>query len=100
MLMSYTNPNKTPEWYGRVYLCYENTNSPYCYTVINGFNCYCYKSFEDANNGHSKSPNVQVRHTMIPICKWIPNFFDRYILNWKLKNLYWGGNIRMFTRKI
>lgn len=28
---------------------------------------------------------------MIPMCKWVPEIFDKYILNWKLKNMYWLG---------
>ena len=31
------------------------------------------------------------RSTMIPICKWIPPIFDKYILNKKLLKLYWSG---------
>lgn len=82
----------------RVYLCVEFSNSN---NIIDGFNCYQYNSFKNADNAwNDKFVNNNVmRHTMIPICKWVPTFFDKYILNWKLKNLYWGGkiNIRKFV---
>ena len=29
---------------------------------------------------------------MVPICKWVPPIFDKYIIDWKLKNKYWLGN--------
>ena len=38
------------------------------------------------------------RHTMIPICKWVPVIFDKYILNWKLKNMYWLGYHTVINR--
>jgi hypothetical protein len=28
---------------------------------------------------------------MLPICRLVPVIFYRYILNWKLKNMYWLG---------
>jgi hypothetical protein len=29
---------------------------------------------------------------MIPMCKWVPEIFDKYILHlWKLRNMYWLG---------
>jgi hypothetical protein len=27
------------------------------------------------------------------MCKWVPEIFDKYILGWKLKKIYWGGQI-------
>jgi hypothetical protein len=83
-------------WYDRVYLCYEDVpnNQPNNSLPIKGFKCYKYNSFENADNGWDNVISLQkndIRHTMIPICKWVPVIFDRYILNWKLKNMYWLG---------
>lgn len=80
-------------WFGRVYLCYEDTNfKPYNpYGRIKGFDCYRYNSFESADS--TDISKLTVRHTMIPICKWVPEIFDKYILGWKLRQLYWGGQI-------
>ena len=92
------NPNvKSKDWYNRVYLCYEDTNITTLNVCgpIKGFNCYRYNSFENADNAFQKNENnrgiIDFRHTMIPICKWVPVIFDKYILNWKLLNMYWKG---------
>ena len=85
--------------YDRVYLCYEDTNfkPSNTYAPIKGFDCYRYNSFESADyawdNDRTELHKLQVRHTMIPICKWVPKIFDKYILNRKLRNIYWGGKI-------
>jgi len=86
-------------WYDRVYLCYEDTNfkPPNTYSAIKGFDCYRYNSFENADyawDNHRREFN-KLRHTMIPMCRWVPEFFDIYILNWKLRKIYWGGQISM-----
>ena len=92
--LDYNDNNK---WYNRVYLCYEDTDlkKPNTYQAIKGFNCYRYNSFENAdytwNNLRETEQKLEVRHTMIPMCKWIPTFLDKYILNWKLRNMYWKG---------
>lgn len=89
--------NENNEWYDRVYLCYEDTDlkPPTTYGPIKGFKCYRYNSFENADYGwkssYKKEDKLCVRHTMIPMCKWVPEIFDKYILNWKLKNIYWLG---------
>lgn len=88
-------------WYDRVYLCYEDVphNQPNNSLPIKGFNCYRYNSFENADRGWDKDlpeyNTMPIRHTMIPICKWVPVIFDRYILDWKLKNMYWLGKHTM-----
>ena len=93
--------NNNNNWYDRVYLCWEDTDfrQPTTYKPIKGFNCYRFNSFEGADYAWDeelkfkrKIENLDdVRHTMIPICKWVPEIFDKYILNYKLKNMYWLG---------
>ncbi len=83
-------------WYNRVYLCYEDVphNQPNNSLPIKGFKCYKYNSFENADAGWDNVISLQkndIRHTMLPICRWVPVIFDRYILDWKLKNMYWLG---------
>jgi len=94
--------NKNPEdkqWYDRVYLCWQDTDfkKPNPYSPIKGFHCYRYNSFENADyvwtNLRETEQKWEVRHTMIPMCKWVPEIFDKYILNWKLRNMYWLGKI-------
>lgn len=82
-------------WYDRVYLCWEDTNfyKPTTYDPVKGFNCYKYKSFEAANkvweNTLYEYKDMKVRHIIIPVCKWIPKIFDEYVINWKLRKIYW-----------
>jgi hypothetical protein len=89
------------DWYDRVYLCYEDTNfrPANTYSAIKGFDCYRYNSLKNAddawNNSFTEFHKLAVRHTMIPMCRWVPEMFDKYILNWKLRNMYWGGHICM-----
>lgn len=91
--------NCSGDWYDRVYLCYEDLcyNQPNDSLPIKGFNCYKYNSFKNADYGwdsHIHIPEfnkMNIRHTMIPMCKWMPEVFDKYILNWKLRNMYWLG---------
>jgi hypothetical protein len=93
-------------WYDRVYLCWEDTDVkiPHSCGPIKGFRCYKYDSFQYANYNCNKLKNEilrekykYLRHTMIPICKWVPVIFDRYILDWKLKNMYWLGNHTIYN---
>ena len=35
---------------------------------------------------------MNVRHTIIPICKWVPKIVDEYVINWKLRKMYWLEN--------
>lgn len=85
------------DWYDRVYLCYEDIvhKTPNNSLPIKGFKCYKYNSFENADAGWDKDISeynkMSIRVTMIPICKWVPQVFDNYILNWKLRNIYWLG---------
>jgi hypothetical protein len=91
-------------WFNRVYLCYEDVhyNQPNDALPIKGFKCYKYNSFENANTGWDKDfpeyNKMTIRSTMIPICKWVPQIFDKYILNWKLRNMYWLGNHTLWQR--
>lgn len=94
------SPSKPNDWFNRVYLCLEDTNGyePNSYSAIRGFNCYKFNTFESADyawriNYNSINYKNNIRHKMIPVCKWVPQIFDNYILNWKLRNTYWLGNI-------
>jgi len=84
-------------WYDRVYLCYEDVphKQPNDSLPITGFKCFKYNSFENADAGWHKDRHefnkMTIRVTMIPICKWVPQVFDKYILNWQLRDIYWLG---------
>jgi hypothetical protein len=91
---------KNNQWYDRVYLCWENNeyNKSNPYSSIRGFNCLKNNSFEDAHSfWKNHRENLEARNTMIPICKWVPMIFDKFILNLKLKNIYWEGKHRIYN---
>lgn len=102
LIFDMINPEEPKEpkinnWYNRVYLCLEINDSLYTNTFgpIKGFNCYKFYSIESANFAwyNKKEYNkINIRHTIIPICKWIPSILDKYVLDWKLKKIYWLGN--------
>lgn len=102
-LNKYEIKSNKNDWYDRVYLCWEDTdfNKPTTYKPIKGFNCYRYDSFESADYARDKHRDIEqklvIRHTMIPMCKWVPKIFDKYILNLKLKNIYWLGKISIVS---
>jgi len=88
------NKNKNNNWYDRVYLCLEDTDFTTSKNInpIKGFRCYKYNSLLNVYAVWNNNLTNYQRHAIIPICKWVPNIFDRYILNYKLKNIYWLGN--------
>ncbi len=93
------NNNNNNSWFNRVYLCYDDTCSPAL--AIKGFNCYRYNSFENADkawhNDRKDLHKLNLRVTMIPICKWVPVILDKYILDWKLKKIYWLAKHKVNT---
>ena len=92
------NNNKTNNtWYDKVYLCVENSNLNY---VTGNFNCYSFETYEKADEYYKKNiryicQTKNIKHTMVPMCKWIPNRFHSYFLNKNLKNMYWSDNIKI-----
>ena len=87
-----TKVNKN-NWYNRVYLCVERKEKrDYNSSIITGFKCWRYNDYHNADKGFKNVEHLDVRHTLIPICRWVPQIFDKYILNWKLRNIYWKGN--------
>jgi len=87
------NEDKKP-WYTNVYLCIEKNNNN---QQINGFNCYTFTNFNQADNFYKKNfNNEKNRHTLIPVCKWIPFLFHKHYLNYTLKKIYWKNDITIF----
>ena len=89
------NNNNNTDYYDSLYLCVEKEqNTP----IIKGFNCFLFNSFQSADKYYKNMEhNIgDKRHTMIPICKYVPYYFHHYILNYKLKKLYWNNNISIY----
>ena len=75
----------------RIYLCYQDkTNS--C-----SFNCKLFNSFIEADNYyHTTIFNIKHQNsTMIPIFKYSPIFFDKFILKYNIQNMFCNININI-----
>lgn len=93
-------PQKTnnKKWFDSVYLCIEKTKNP---KLIDGFACYKFDSFENADKHYNKiKPKLilEIKKTMVPICKWVPFIFHRSVINYKLKKLYWKNDITIMKK--
>jgi hypothetical protein len=91
-------PKKTKsKWYNYVYLCIEKKGDN---QYINGFNCYTFTDFNQADTFYKKRfSNEKNRHTMIPVCKWIPNLLHKYYINYSLKKIIWKNNITILKNE-
>ena len=64
-----------------VYLCTQSDN-------FKPYKCIMFLSYLDANNYYKNNYNGKVIFsTMIPVCKFVPIYFHKYVLNRKLSNL-------------
>ena len=90
----------------RFYLCLEKQRQ---FTgMIHGFDCTRVNDdnletdpnsfYNTYNHKNQYNNSTGLRNTIIPICKWYPPIFDKYILNMKLKNAYWGGLVDIKTQ--
>ena len=98
----FSSNNKDPKkpknpYYNRVYLClekdYDNHGLP-----IKGFHCFQYHHFEEAHKEYYNIFSRFGRPTIIPICKYVPSYFDPFIVNYKLKKMFWLGNHTFLKR--
>lgn len=98
-IYNYVQPS-CPNYFNRVYLCIEKQNNNNL-KPIEGFYCYRHINLEDAEEHQKKHYNSKnnTRICLIPICKWVPYFFDRFLLNYKLKKHFWLGKHSLYYRK-
>ena len=84
-------------WYNNVYLCIEKKRDN---NIINGFNCYNFSNINEANKYCKHYLNIEnYRHTIIPVCKWVPSIFHKQYINYYLKKKYWKNDITIFKQK-
>jgi hypothetical protein len=90
--------NKDPKkpkntYYDRLYLCVEKDNSNMSTNgPIKGFDCFRCNHLEEADKVYRFKFSKQKqdhRFTIIPICKYIPFYFDPLIVDYKLKKRFW-----------
>lgn len=89
------NIDDNMKWFDRIFLCVENAKST-TYGPINGFDCTEFNTIRGANYAWLDMMKIdeslkERRHTLIPVCKWVPVPFHKYLINYHLKNIYWSG---------
>lgn len=99
-LLQRIDRHPAPKYYNRVYLCIEDltpTNVTNHNMPIRGFICKKFGDFEFADEYYQNMPNKDnIRSAMIPICKWSPSWLDKYILDFRLKKMFWLGRHRVY----
>lgn len=104
MMEKSKKPPNNNNWFDAVYLCIQNSESSH--PLIDGFRCYKFNNFKEADKYLNKE-NYKImtggihyhRHTMIPVCKWIPYRYHKFIINYKLQNIFWRNNITLMFKK-
>jgi hypothetical protein len=92
------DPKKPKNYYDRIYLCIEKDNDNHG-LPIKGFQCFQYHHFEEADTEYNKNFSKHDRRsTIIPICKYVPSYFDTFIVNYKLKKMFWLENHTFLKR--
>jgi len=91
-------------WWHTIYYC-EETKPHYPTPGINGFTCRAYKSFTEAyetniaekakanSNDHAKHN----RHAVFEVCRFMPDALTKYVLNNKLRAMFWRDEIKLKT---
>ena len=101
--ITYAKNNNNNNWIGSVYLCIQNSDKSS--ENIDGFRCFQFKNILEAEDYYNKknykilNDKIIYRHTMIPICKWVPFSLHKFILNDKLNRIYWKNNITFMIKK-
>ena len=102
-LMMEKSKNPPNKWFDSVYLCIQNSESSH--PLIDGFKCYKFDNFNEADNYYNNNKSRIMkedkyhRHTMIPVCKWVPYRFHKFVINYKLQNIFWKNNITLMFKK-
>ena len=97
-------PPNNNDWYDSIYLCIQNSSLER--PLIDGFKCFKFSNFNEADDYFNKTNNRKIsenkeyhRHTIIPVCKWVPLRFHKFVLNYKLQRLFWQNNITLMFKK-
>jgi len=97
------DPPKKKEYYNRVYLCIEKETQS---SLIRGFQCFSFSTFDEAEREQEKRSKNQKsgkvsanRVCFIPICRWVPFFMDRMILDYRLKSIFWMGRHTLYRKQ-
>ena len=72
-----------PNSHSCIYLCIK-------YKTTNYYKCIKFDNFEMADNFYkNKCTKTKIESsTMMPVCKYVPNFVQHHILDYKLKRFF------------
>ena len=65
-----------------VILCVKKDNNS------NTFICHKFNTFIEADKYFTSNYSNVINSTMIPICKFMPNFLEKKVLQYKLSNIF------------
>ncbi len=92
--------NSNNNFYNNVYLCTQNNYIGN--TAIDGFNCKKFDDFEKARDYYNNLPNdvkIKRRICFIPVFKYAPMSYDKFILINQLRENYWKDNVTIMVKK-
>lgn len=70
------------EWFNRIYACIQNKDNE----KNEGFDCYKFKTAEEAFTFISiERLRFNNKNVLIPMCRWTPQIFDKFLLTKKLE---------------
>jgi hypothetical protein len=75
------------------YLCIFDKEHDY---INKKYNCVKFDTFTTADLYCSENINkYENQTTVIPVCKYIPTLFHKYILNYKIRNIFYKVKIHI-----
>ena len=101
-LIESTNSNRknndSNNIYDTYFLCIQKSKLDS--SMIDGFNCYKFSNYSDANKYANKySDSTQYRSAIIPVEKWIPYAFHNTYINYAIQKVFWKNNITLMRKK-
>ena len=78
----------------KIYLCVKLHDKMECFSL--NYNCIKFDTYKEADEYYKEKFENNVRvdsSTLMPVCKYIPEYFHPLILNYKLSKLFIDAHI-------
>jgi hypothetical protein len=80
----------TKPFFDRFYLCVYDNKMHHISFKCEKFNTFYEADFKCKLYNRNKNANFwEARTTIVSVCAFVPKVFDKYILDWKLKKIFW-----------
>lgn len=74
--------NEENKYYDRVYLCVRRNDT-------STWDVRIFDTFHNADMYHTDEYKIRtMQSTMIPMCKYVPKFMDKWFIKWKINNMF------------